>query len=66
MPNERVAPTLDRAKVWWRDWWRGYSEADVESAILKIHANRIPGTIIPVTGREMAALVKDERTWLRP
>jgi len=39
-----------------RDWWRGYSWADVESVHRKMYENRRPGAVIPVTDREMRAL----------
>jgi hypothetical protein len=39
-----------------RDWWRGYSFADLESVHRKMHENRRPGAVIPVTDGEMRAL----------
>lgn len=42
-----------------RDWCRGYSEADIEAALDKVerHWMLAPGSIIPFTGREMKALI---------
>jgi hypothetical protein len=61
-----MAPHENTVYTRLRDWWRGYSEADVESVRNKIHANRIPGTIIPITAREQKAISSDARTWERP
>ncbi len=45
---------------WLRDWWRGYSDEDIQSACRKILATPdFPGTIIPMTQREIEALVKE-------
>ena len=43
-----------------RDWWRGYSEADVDSLLAKLQGERRPYAIIPITAREMRAIC-DER-----
>lgn len=41
------------------DFWRGYSDKDLASAILKMNAHEVkPGSITPVTNREMRAIVK--------
>jgi hypothetical protein len=37
-----------------RDWWRGYSQADVASAITKIGRREI-GEVVILTDREMRA-----------
>lgn len=39
-----------------RDWWRGYSDADIASLRAKFEANRRPYAVIPVTNAEMRAL----------
>ena len=39
-----------------RDWWRGYSLADVESVRRKMSGPREPWAIIPVSHEEMRAL----------
>lgn len=60
---------LEGAKRWWRDWRRGYSDADVESALAKIRAERRPGAVIEMTDGEMKACAYDHRihsaTWDR-
>lgn len=48
-------------KVWWRDWRRGYSEAEVESALAKIRAETHRGAVIVMTNGEMNACVRDSR-----
>lgn len=45
-----------------RDWWRGYSDQDVESVISKMRVDKRPGGVVLITNREMMAL-SDERTW---
>jgi hypothetical protein len=47
-----------------RDWWRGYSEADVLSVCAKLKRETRPGAVIPITQREEKAL-RDPRTWGR-
>ena len=45
-----------------RDWSRGYSEADVSSAVRKLeeHWTLPAGGIIPMTGREMRAIAGEK------
>lgn len=45
-----------------RDWWRGYSDADIESLREKMIASSLkyPGAITPVTPVEMKALLAKE------
>ena len=45
-----------------RDWWRGYSDADVASVCRKMSENSRLGAVIPITERESKAL-RDPRTW---
>ena len=41
-----------------RDWVRGYSEEDIDSALKRIDEHYMhPGCIIPMSGREMKALI---------
>ncbi len=40
-----------------RDWWRGYSDEDVESLWRKLDANKKPGKITRLTRREYRAFV---------
>lgn len=41
-----------------RDWWRGYSDADIASAAQKMRGPHRPGGILRVTNRELRAIVK--------
>jgi hypothetical protein len=42
-----------------RDFLRGYTEADVASATRKLEEHNLhPGCVIPLTGREMQAVVR--------
>jgi len=56
--------SLNTAMRWLRDWWRGYSEADVLSVCAKMTNDARPGAVIPITTREQKAL-RDPRTWRR-
>lgn len=54
------------APRWLRDWWRGYSDADQERAVLKIaHGDNRPGSMIPLSCAEMRAYVAFYREKLR-
>jgi hypothetical protein len=55
-----IHPVGHRAKAWLRDWWRGYSESDRLSVLAKMSGDKRPGAVIPVTRRELRALL-DER-----
>jgi hypothetical protein len=57
--------SLNAAKAWLRDFWRGYSEADVDSVIAKLKAETRPGAIVLVTRRELRAAVMEPRAWLQ-
>jgi hypothetical protein len=39
-----------------RDWWRGWSDEDLASVLTKIRVHDLnPGTLIPVTMKELRA-----------
>lgn len=41
---------------WLRDWWRGWSDDDLESVLRKVeYKDAKPGGLIPVTHRELRA-----------
>lgn len=42
-------------KLWWRDFWRGFSDDDYAMALAKVQAGAPPGGMIPMTPREMRA-----------
>jgi len=44
----------------WFDWWRGYSEADLVSALRKHygHGPHKPGHVTPISMREIRALTR--------
>jgi hypothetical protein len=45
------------------DWWRGWSDQDVQSALRKVqHNQQDRGEYIPLTSRELCALV-ESRIW---
>ena len=44
-----------------RDWWRGYSNEDIASAIRKMEGPHEPGSIVPVSNRELRAYVAFSR-----
>lgn len=41
----------------WHDWWRGWSDADLVSVLNKVAQDMAPGSMIPVTERELRAHV---------
>lgn len=47
----------DKLKIMLRDWWRGFTDADRQSAIGKTYGPHQPGGIIPVTHAELRALI---------
>jgi hypothetical protein len=47
---------------WFRDWWRGYSDEDVDQARWKadfLRRQNHPGHHIALTGRELLALTRE-------
>ena len=45
------------------DWWRGWGDQDVHSALRKIQHNQTPGNAYrPLSNREMVALI-ESRAW---
>lgn len=42
------------------DWCRGWSAADVQSALTKIKNNQQGRAYMPLTGREMVALLESQ------
>lgn len=43
-------------RIFFRDWWRGWSDEDLASVLLKVQVHGLnPGAIIPVTERELKA-----------
>lgn len=43
-------------RQWLRDWWRGYSDADVRNVAAKMRvAFREPGGVTPMTRAELRA-----------
>lgn len=44
-----------------RDWWRGYSDADIRRVEIKLSRMPGPGGYIPLSGRELKALCKNTR-----
>lgn len=48
---------LTKLKTWFRDWRRGYTDADAFSMLNKISEDHAgPGQTIPLTAKEMKAL----------
>lgn len=43
-----------------QEWWRGYSDADVESLRLKLAGNLTPGALTWLTPGEFAAVLAGE------
>lgn len=44
-------------KIAIRDWWRGYTTADILSIRLKMNEDLRPGDLVPVTSGELKALI---------
>ena len=51
---------MKRIKTWLRDWWRGYSDADVMTLLAKMEKGKSmkPGSVIELTNREARAMHK--------
>lgn len=49
---------MKRIKTWLRDWWRGYSDADVMTLLAKLEKGKgmKPGSTIKLTSGEAKAL----------
>lgn len=46
---------------WFRDWRRGYSDADISSMREKMSRPSYPGGLVEVTLRELRALMREGR-----
>lgn len=59
----RYRERMGGMKRWFRDWRRGWSDDDLECALLKVAdpANRKPGGMIPMSAAEMRAYVAHYR-----
>lgn len=44
---------------WLKDWWRGYSDVDIENVRRRVAESASPGSAIGMTSREYLALVEN-------
>ena len=47
-------------RQWFRDWWRGWSDADLASVRVKMASPKKPGEVSWLTAREWRAFVAND------